>query len=103
MARMARNQVLKVKSKMPRSLKEKVSRNYRNKVNKYLDKFGYNIPNNSRELLLLDKKNVNTLWADAISEEVKLLEKLGVLQFYPPKTKFENKYGWQIYANACYL
>ena len=23
------------------------------------------------------------------------LERIGVFQFYPPKTKFENKYGWQ--------
>ena len=98
-----RKQALKSKSNIPRALKTKMSRNDRNKVKKDQEKFGYNIPNNSRELLLLDKKNVNTLWADAISEEVKLLEKLGVLQFYPPKTKFENKYGWQIYANACYL
>ena len=68
MARMARNQVLKVKSKMPRSLKEKVSRNYRNKVNKYLDKFGYNIPNNFSGEFLLDRKQGNTLWADAIAK-----------------------------------
>ena len=71
-----------------------MSRNDRNKVNKYRDKFGYKIPNNFREVLLLDKKNGNTLWSDAIYKEMSALERLGVFQFYPPKTKFGKTYGW---------
>ena len=52
-----RNQSLESKSKIPISLKAKMSRNKRNKVKKDLEKFGYKIPNHSREALLLDKKN----------------------------------------------
>ena len=26
---------------------------------------------------------------------MKALEKIGVFKLYPPKTKFEKKYGWQ--------
>ena len=88
---------------MPRDLKAKMSRNERNKGKKDWEKFGYKIPNNYREALLLDKKNGNNLWAETIAKDITALDRLGLLQFYPPKTKFENKYGWQIYANACYL
>ena len=72
-----------------------MSRNERNKVKKYREKFGYNIPNNYREALISDKKNGNTLWSDAISKQLKALERLDVLQLYPPKTKFKNKDGWK--------
>ena len=72
-----------------------MSRNEHNKVKKYREKFGYNIPNSSREALLLYKKNGNTLWDDVISKEITALGRLGMFQFYLPKTKFENKYGWQ--------
>ena len=61
-----RKQLLKAKSRVPRTLKVKMSRNYLNKVNKDWEKFGYIIPNNSSEAILLDKKNGNTLWSDAI-------------------------------------
>ena len=80
---------------MPRSLKAKMSRNECNKVKEDREKFGYKITNNSRESLLLDKKNGNTLWYDAIAKEMTALERLGVCQFYPPKTKLGNKDGWQ--------
>ena len=58
---------------MPRDLKEKMSINEPNKVKKYQEKFGYKIPKNSREAILLDKKNWNTLWYDAISDEMMAL------------------------------
>ena len=45
-----------------------MSINERKKVKKDQDKFGYKIPNNSREALLLDKKNGDTLWDDVISK-----------------------------------
>ena len=44
----AKNQALKAKSKITRSLKANMSRNKSNKGNKDWDKFGYKIPNNSR-------------------------------------------------------
>ena len=90
-----KNKELKAKSKIPRSLKVKISRNERNKINKDQEKFGYKIPNNSREAILLDKKNGNTLWDDEISKEITSLERLVVLQFYLLKIKFGKKYGWR--------
>ena len=46
-------------------------------------------------MLLLDKKNGNTLLGDTISKEITALEKLGVTKFYPLKTRSDKKYGWQ--------
>ena len=80
---------------MPRYLKENMSRNEHNKGNKDWEKFGYKIPNNSSEVLLLDKNNGNTLWSEAIVKEMTELEKLSVFQLYPPKNNFEKKRGWQ--------
>ena len=64
----ARNQVSKAKSNISRALKSKMSRNELNKGNKYWDKFGYNIPNNFSGEFLLDRKQGNTLWSDAIAK-----------------------------------
>ena len=75
---------MKAKLNMPRDLKSNLSIKKRNKVNREWEKFGCKIPKNSREALLLDKKNGNTFWADAIVKEIKGLERLGVLQFYQP-------------------
>ena len=83
------------KSKIPRALQEIISRNERNKGKNDQDKFGYKITKNSREEILLYKKNGNTLWDDAIAKEIRALEKLGAFQFYPPKTKFVTKDGCQ--------
>ena len=35
------------------------------------------------------------MWDDDIAKETTLLERLGMFQFYPPKTMFEKKDGWQ--------
>ena len=40
------------------------------------EKFGIALPNNVKEALKLDKQNGNTLWADAISTEMKMLKLL---------------------------
>ena len=56
------------KSKMPRALKAKMSINKRNKVKKDRENFGYKIPQNYTEALLLDKKNGNTLWDDSVAK-----------------------------------
>ena len=81
MDRRTNNKSLKEKSKIPRSLKEKMSRNELNKGIKDRGKFGYKIPNNYREVFLIGKKNVKNLWADKISKEMTALEKLCVFQF----------------------
>ena len=80
---------------MPRDIKANISRNECNKVNIYREIFGYKISNNSREALILDKKIWNTLWSDNIANEIMALQRLGVFQLYPPKTKFQNKDGWK--------
>ena len=80
---------------MPRDLKTKMPRNERNKGKKDWEKFGYKIPNNSREALLLDKKNGNNLWTYTIAKDIMALDRLGLFQLYPPKTKFEKKDGCQ--------
>ena len=77
-------QVLEAKSNMPRSLKANMSRNDCKKVKNDWEKLGYNITNNSREALLLDKRNGNTLWDDAIAKHIMALERLGLLQLHPP-------------------
>ena len=41
-----------------------------NKVYKDWEKIGSNITNNSSEFLLLDDKNISTLWGDAIAKEM---------------------------------
>ena len=72
---------MKDKSNIPRDLKAKISRNCCNKVKKDWDKFGYKIIKNSREALLLDMKNGNTLWDDVIAKDMKAPDRLGVFQF----------------------
>ena len=54
------------------------------------EKFGYNIPKSSREVILLDKNNENTLWDDLME-----LENIGLFQFYPHGSKFEKEDGWK--------
>ena len=84
MYRRGKKQELKDKSKIPRSLKSKISINEHNKGKNEREKFGYKVHYNSREVILIDKNNVNTLWDDAIAKKIKELEKLGVLKFYLP-------------------
>ena len=50
MSRGDKKQALNPKSKITRNLKEKMLINERKKGKKYLEKFGYRIPNNPREL-----------------------------------------------------
>ena len=88
---------MKDKSKIPRSLKSKISINEHNKGKNEREKFGYKVHYNSREVILIDKNNVNTLWDGVIAKEIMALYNIGVFQLYPPKTKFENKYN----GNAC--
>ena len=61
MAGMSKKKSLKDKSKITISPKANISRNESNKGNNYWEKYGYNISNDSREALLLDNNNGNTL------------------------------------------
>ena len=66
--RREKNQGLESKLNMSGYLKAKMSINERNKVKKDQEHFGYKITNNSREALLLYKKNGKTLWDGEISK-----------------------------------
>eukprot|EP00957_Ditylum_brightwellii_P183720 13993559-Ditylum_brightwellii.AAC.1 len=46
--------------------KRKLSRNARNQKKKIREKFGVKILRNTKEALLLDKKNGDSKWAEAI-------------------------------------
>ena len=58
------------------------------------EKFGIKIPNNTREVLLLDRLNDNRLWAEAIAKEMAGLEKLGIWDVknpgYRPGANFQK-------------
>jgi hypothetical protein len=52
------------------------------------EKFGLEVPYNTREALMLDKKNKNTKWADAIAKEMNGLDRLGVFEYHSANTTF---------------
>jgi hypothetical protein len=56
---------------------------------------GIEVPRNTREALLFDKQNKNTLWADAIYKEMSGLKRLNVFKFHAPNYKCNKKEGWQ--------
>jgi len=58
------------------------------------EKHGITIPKNTREALLLDKANNNTLWSDAIAKEINSLKELGVFEFHPSHHKCPKQDGW---------
>ena len=80
---------------MPRSFKNKLSRNQCNNNIKYREKFSIKDPNGTREALMMERMNNNNLWEDDITNQMSALEILGVFQYYPPKTKFEKNDGCQ--------
>jgi hypothetical protein len=55
---------------------------YRQNINKV--KMGIEVPRNTREALLFDKQNKNTLWVDAIYKEMSGLRRLNVFKFHAP-------------------
>ena len=87
--------ISKSKSKVPRALKKKISKNARNQRKEMREKFGIKIPNNTREALLLDRMNGDNKWAEAIKKEMDALDQLGVFQYHDPGVKFARSEGWQ--------
>ena len=81
-----------------RAKTNRMSKNARNAI-KTKDtikvKMGIEIPRNTKEALLLDKKNKNTKWADAIFKEMAGLKHLKVFKFHLPNHKYDRKDGWQ--------
>eukprot|EP00957_Ditylum_brightwellii_P055153 4180021-Ditylum_brightwellii.AAC.1 len=76
-------------------IKRKLSRNARNQKKKIREKFGINIPRNTKEALLLDEKNGDSNWTEAICKEMDALERLGVFQYHDARTMFYWHDGWQ--------
>ena len=62
----------------------RLSKNQRNSKKKNRVKFSIEVPNNVRRALLLDKKNGNNAWSEAILKEMLALTKAGVWEFKPP-------------------
>jgi len=89
-----RGEVLDTKD-CQKEIKRKLSRNARNQKKKIREKFGIKISRNTREALLLDKKNGDSKWAEAICKEMDALERLGVFQYHDARTKFHRHDGWQ--------
>ena len=55
-------------------------------------KFGISIPNSVREALLLDAKNKNNLWSEAIKKEMTALDNAGVFQYKSPNYEIPKEY-----------
>ena len=70
----------------------RISKNRRALKKKNRIKFGIEIPNNVRHALLLDKKNNNNAWGEAILKEMNALTKAQVWDFKPPNHKLEQGY-----------
>ena len=65
--RRARKNSSEEKSKTPKALKTKISRNKCNKKIKFCEKFGIKITKITIEALMMDIMNNNTIWVDAIT------------------------------------
>ena len=59
-------------------------RNKRKQQSKKWIKLGLLIPNSMREALILDTKNKNHLWTDAIKKEMIVLDSAGTFQYKSP-------------------
>eukprot|EP00957_Ditylum_brightwellii_P009590 723517-Ditylum_brightwellii.AAC.1 len=79
----------------PNGIRRKLSTNARNQKKKIREKFGIKIPRNMKEALLLDKKNGDSKWAEAICKKIDLLEWFGVFQYHDARTNFHWNDGWQ--------
>eukprot|EP00957_Ditylum_brightwellii_P203109 15333253-Ditylum_brightwellii.AAC.1 len=76
-------------------VKKRLSRNVCNNRNKIQKKFGIKIPGSAKEALLLDKKNGNNKWAEAILKEMGMLNQLSAFEYHNPGKKFSKEDGWQ--------
>eukprot|EP00957_Ditylum_brightwellii_P133555 10182943-Ditylum_brightwellii.AAC.1 len=78
-----------------KGIKKKLSRNAINQKKNIKEKFGIKIPRNTKEALLLGKKNGDRKWVETICKEVDACERLGVFQYHDARTKFHKIDGWQ--------
>ena len=59
------------------------------------EKFGILVPNTTRDALLMDTENKNTLWADSIVKEMTALNRLSCFKYYEKGKRFSRSDGWQ--------
>jgi hypothetical protein len=78
-------------NQMSKNARTEIQTKYKNKV-----KMGIEVPRNTREALLFNKQNKNTLWADAILKEMSGLRRLKVFKFHAPNYRCNKKEGWQL-------
>ena len=57
-------------------------------------KFGIKVPNNVREVLILDKENGYNLWAEAIQKQMTALNQASVFIYHPPSYKVNHQYQY---------
>ena len=55
-------------------------------------KFGIEVPNNVKHALLLDRRNGNNAWGEAITKEMSALTKAGVWDFRPANFRLDKSY-----------
>jgi len=78
-----------------RAKQNRMSKNARNAKQQNQEKYGIEIPRNTREALLFDLKNNNMKWADAIAKEMGSLERLNVFEYRSATQQFGKTEGWQ--------
>ena len=76
--------------------RRKISKNQRNIRERRREKFGFQIPNSTRDALILDQINGNTKWEDSIQKEMTALHKLNCFKYHKTGTKFSSGNGWQL-------
>eukprot|EP00957_Ditylum_brightwellii_P011078 839515-Ditylum_brightwellii.AAC.1 len=64
------------------------------------ENFGFKIPINVKEALLLNKANEGKIdkkysWVETILKKMKRLERFNIFQFHEPNKKFDRNEGWQ--------
>eukprot|EP00957_Ditylum_brightwellii_P049920 3784042-Ditylum_brightwellii.AAC.1 len=72
----------------PDEIKKKISRNRKKKIH---EKYGVKIPMNALEVLLMDKANKDTKWANAIKKEMDAWKDLGSLCITMQRESLQGK------------
>ena len=70
----------------------RLSKNQRSLKKKGKIKFGIEVPNNVKHALLLDRRNGNNAWGEAIIKEMSALTKAGVWEFKPPHFRLDRSF-----------
>ncbi len=84
-----------VSARRNREKRKTLSRNQRLAFDTNREKHGIKIPNTTRQALLLDIDNKDTMWGDSIAKEMNSLRNLGVFKHYDPNHVGSKDNDWQ--------